>query len=75
DPLLSEAGVRELGFEPADSLAGYDLAVVHSNHKHYRRTDWSSLAPLIVDARNALDRMEIESAGVSYLGVGRPATA
>ena len=75
DPLLSEAGVRELGFEPADSLAGYDLAVVHSNHKHYRRTDWSSLAPLVVDARNALDRMEIESAGVSYLGVGRPATA
>ncbi|MGE0601817.1 MAG: nucleotide sugar dehydrogenase [Dehalococcoidia bacterium] len=75
DPLLSEAGLRELGFEPAEALAGFDIAVVHSNHKHYRAVDWAGLAPLVVDARNALDRAEIEAAGVNYLGVGRPATA
>jgi UDP-N-acetyl-D-mannosaminuronic acid dehydrogenase len=75
DPLLSDAGVRELGFEPAGPLHGFDVAVVHSNHKQYRDLDWAKLAPLIIDARNALDRSAIEAAGVRYLGVGRPATA
>jgi len=75
DALLSDAGVRELGFEPALSLAGFDVAVVHSNHRQYAELDWRAIAPLVVDARNALDRGRIEAAGVRYLGVGRPATA
>ena len=75
DPLLSEEGVRELGFEPATQISGFDVAVVHSNHRSYARLDWAALAPLVVDARNALDRSVIEAAGVRYLGVGRPATA
>ncbi|MEO8541383.1 MAG: nucleotide sugar dehydrogenase [bacterium] len=75
DPLLSDAGVRELGFEPAGTLEGFDIAVVHSNHRAYRDLNWAMLAPLIIDARNALDRSAIEAAGVRYLGVGRPATA
>ena len=75
DPLLSEAGVRELGFEPAAELAGFDIGVVHSNHRAYAGLDWVRLAPVIVDARNALDREAIEGAGARYLGVGRPATA
>ena len=74
DPLLSEAGVRELGFAPATSLQGFDVAVVHSYHRSYATLDWAALAPLIVDARNALDRSTIEAAGSRYLGVGRPAT-
>jgi nucleotide sugar dehydrogenase len=74
DPLLSEAGVRELGFEPAGALEGFDIAVVHSNHRQYRGMDWARLAPLVIDARNALDRDTIEAAGVKYLGVGRPAS-
>jgi UDP-N-acetyl-D-mannosaminuronate dehydrogenase len=75
DPLLSEAGIRELGFEPAATLSGFDIAVVHSNHHGYADVDWSDLAPLVIDARNALDRAAIEAAGVRYIGVGRPATA
>ncbi len=75
DPLLSEAGVRELGFEPADGLTGFDIAVVHSNHRSYAGLDWRALAPIIVDARNALDRAAVERSGARYLGVGRPATA
>ncbi|HMO97446.1 MAG TPA: UDP binding domain-containing protein, partial [Tepidiformaceae bacterium] len=76
DALLTEDGVRELGFEPAgESLAGFDVAVVHANHKKYAGLNWSAIAPLIVDARNALDRTAVESAGSRYLGVGRPATA
>ena len=75
DALLSDVGVRELGFEPATSLEGFDIAVVHSNHRSYAELDWGKLAPLVVDARNALDRGLIEKAGARYLGVGRPPTA
>jgi len=76
DALLSEAGVRELGFEPAsEPLAGYDVVVVHALHRSYAGTDWRAVAPLLVDARNALDRAAVERLGVRYLGVGRPVTA
>jgi UDP-N-acetyl-D-mannosaminuronate dehydrogenase len=73
DALLSDAGVRELGFEPAPlPPAGYDVAVVHSYHRAYAALDWANVAPLIVDARNALDRAAVEASGARYLGVGRP---
>ncbi len=72
DPLLSEEAIRNLGFQPASSLSGFDAAIVHAYHNDYRGIDWATLAPLIVDARNALNRDEITAAGVHYLGVGRP---
>jgi UDP-N-acetyl-D-mannosaminuronic acid dehydrogenase len=75
DALLSEAGVGELGFEPApEPLTGYDVAVLHANHRAYAALDWPTIAPLLVDARNALDRTTVESRGVRNLGIGRPAT-
>ncbi len=75
DPLLSAAGVEALGFSPAQSPEqGYDVAIVHANHRAYRDLNWSNVAPLIVDARNALDRSEIEGRGLRYLGIGRPVT-
>ncbi|MCC6388586.1 MAG: nucleotide sugar dehydrogenase [Dehalococcoidia bacterium] len=73
DALLSEAGVRSLGFEPAaEPLAGYDVAVVHAYHDAYQDYDWRRIAPLVLDARNAMDRTAVEAAGVRYLGIGRP---
>jgi nucleotide sugar dehydrogenase len=73
DALLSHTGVRELGFEPApEPLAGYDVAVLHANHRAYADLDWPAIAPLLVDARNALDRETVEALGVRYVGVGRP---
>ena len=75
DALLSEAGVRELGFEPAtEPFTGYDVVVVHAYHRAYANLDWPAIAPLLVDARNAIDRTAIESLGVRYLGIGRPPT-
>jgi nucleotide sugar dehydrogenase len=75
DPLLSESGVRSLGFEPAtEPLSGFDVAVVHAFHAEYATLDWAALAPLILDARNALDRDTVEAAGVRYMGIGRPPT-
>lgn len=73
DALLSETGARELGFEPAaEPFSGYDVAVLHANHRAYAALDWAAIAPLLVDARNALDRASVEARGVRYLGVGRP---
>lgn len=73
DPLLSEEGVRSLGFEPAPApLGGYDVAVVHAYHRAYQAIQWRPIAPLLLDARNALDRAAVEAEGVRYLGIGRP---
>ncbi|GAB4333287.1 MAG: nucleotide sugar dehydrogenase [Dehalococcoidia bacterium] len=74
DPLLTDAGVRALGFEPGNLASRYDAAVVHAFHREYRALDWPAVAPVILDARNALDREAIERAGARYLGVGRPPT-
>ena len=75
DALLVEAAVRELGFDAANEpLHGYDVAVLHSKHRAYADLDWPAIAPLLVDARNALDRTIVESRGVRYVGIGRPAT-
>lgn len=75
DPLLSDAGVRALGFEPAPELAGYDLAVLHANHRQYADLEWPVIAPVLLDARNALERERVEAQGVRYVGIGRPPTA
>ena len=75
DPLLSPEGIASLGFRrAAEPLRGYDAAIVHSYHRAYAGLEWAQVAPVIVDARNALDRSAIEAAGVRYLGVGRPPT-
>ncbi|QFG02198.1 nucleotide sugar dehydrogenase [Tepidiforma bonchosmolovskayae] len=75
DPLLTPDGVASLGFQrAAEPLRGYDAAIVHSYHRAYAGLDWAQVAPVIVDARNALDRTAVEAAGVRYLGVGRPPT-
>jgi len=73
DALLSEAGVRSLGFEPApEPLGSYDVVAVHALHSAYAGMDWRKLAPVLLDARNALDRAAVEARGVRYVGIGRP---
>lgn len=75
DPLLSREGIASLGFERApEPFPRYDAAIVHSYHAAYAGLEWGRLAPVIVDARNALDRSAVEAAGARYLGVGRPPT-
>ncbi|MFN0148453.1 MAG: nucleotide sugar dehydrogenase [Dehalococcoidia bacterium] len=73
DPLLTAEGIRSIGFTPAaEPLAGYDVAVVHAFHAAYATFDWHAIAPVLLDARNALDRAAIEARAVRYVGVGRP---
>ena len=73
DPLLERHTVESLGFEPApEPLGTYDAAIVHAFHTAYRGWRWGQLAPLIFDARNALDPAAVTASGAAYLGVGRP---
>lgn len=75
DPLLDTAAIERLGFRPADEpLARFDVAIVHAFHTAYRDVDWASVASVVLDARNAMDRSRIESGGSRYLGIGRPLT-
>jgi UDP-N-acetyl-D-mannosaminuronic acid dehydrogenase len=75
DPLLTTEGSRSLGFAPAvEPLGLYDAVVVHAHHKSYTGTDWARIAPVLLDARNAMDRDTVEAAGVRYMGIGRPLT-
>jgi hypothetical protein len=48
---------------------------MHAYHRQYVDLDWRPIAPLVVDARNAMDREAIEAQGVRYMGIGRPVTA
>ncbi|MFQ5380079.1 MAG: nucleotide sugar dehydrogenase [Dehalococcoidia bacterium] len=75
DPLLDTAAIERLGFRRADEpLARFDVAIVHAFHTAYRDVDWASVASVVLDARNAMDRSRIESGGSRYLGIGRPLT-
>ncbi|MFN0095876.1 MAG: nucleotide sugar dehydrogenase [Dehalococcoidia bacterium] len=75
DPLLTADGIASLGYTPAEGAGPFDAVIVHAYHAQYRQIAWSSVAPILLDARNAMDRAPIEAQGVRYLGVGRPVTA
>ena len=68
------ASFEPLSGSPSVGGPGYDVAVVHARHRAYNALKWREIAPLLVDARNAFDRAEIERDGVRYLGIGRPAS-
>ena len=73
DVLLDRATVAALGFREApEPLAGYDVAIAHALHDAYAPLVWGRIAPLVLDARNALDRAAVEVSGARYLGAGRP---
>ncbi|GBD22538.1 UDP-N-acetyl-D-glucosamine 6-dehydrogenase [bacterium HR29] len=73
DPLLDREAIEALGFDPApEPPRGYDAAVVHALHAAYRDLEWGKVAPLVFDARNALEPAVVTAAGAAYIGVGRP---
>ncbi len=73
DALLADEEVRRLGFRTAGEPFGrYDAIVVHAYHDAYRGLEWGRIAPLVLDARNALDPERVIETGAAYIGVGRP---
>lgn len=75
DPLLSEAEIRRLGFEPASppAFAPCDAVIVQCAPERQDDVDWirATGARVVVDGRNALDRVAVERAGARYVGIGR----
>ncbi len=75
DPYFDADHLRGLGFEPYDLAAPKQVrvAVLQAAHAEYLELDPSGLPglELIVDGRNALDRVRWEEAGVAHVGIGR----
>ncbi|WP_243031016.1 UDP-glucose dehydrogenase family protein [Thermus altitudinis] len=68
----------EYGEGPEEVLRDADAVVLATDWPEYRTWPWESLKalmriPLVVDARNHLDRDRLGAAGYRYLGVGVPA--
>jgi len=64
----------ELAAGPEALFEGADAIVLVTEWKQYLGLDWAGLrprmrAPVLVDGRNALNRVEMEAAGYRYLRI------
>ena len=83
DPIAEERAKMEraeLAIEyhdcPAEMSTGCDALVLMTDWEEFKRLSWAELAHkvrrrTVLDARNVLDRREMEAAGFTYLGIGR----
>lgn len=83
DPMALTRAQREVSLPleyaktPEDLLRGVDAVVLATDWPEYRTWPWESLrglmrVPLVMDARNHLDRDRLVAAGYRYLGIGVP---
>jgi nucleotide sugar dehydrogenase len=65
---------REFVFEDP-SKTDAEVVLLVTMHKEYNQLDFTAMAAngvrFVIDGRNTLDRRVIESAGISYTGIGR----
>lgn len=83
DPMAIDSARRhapELGIQyhtrPEHAIRDADAVVLATEWPRYSELPWETLArqmrtPLVLDARNALDRARLERAGFRHLGMGR----
>ncbi|MCG2614166.1 nucleotide sugar dehydrogenase [Terrimonas sp. NA20] len=76
DAEFSQPELEHKGFAFADpSKTDAEVVFLVTMHREYRQLDFTAMAAngvrFIVDGRNALDRRIVESAGISYTGIGR----
>jgi nucleotide sugar dehydrogenase len=75
DPWFSNDEVRALGLEPPEAFPPphVDALIVQALHEAYRGLDLGAFAGCraVLDGRNALERAQVEAAGLRYLGIGR----
>ena len=78
DPLYTEEELRGFRFEPGslDGSPAPDVIVLNTAHPEYCALDFRELASrglkVIVDGRNHWDAEQVRSAGLVYIGVGKP---
>ncbi|MEO5951797.1 MAG: UDP binding domain-containing protein, partial [Chloroflexia bacterium] len=77
DPLYTNEEVEHFGAKAVslDDLPEGDAVILQAYHDDYRALDWRLLTnkgyKVLLDGRNSLDRAEIKSAGMQYIGMGR----
>lgn len=75
DPLLSPSGLTEVGFEPAQPprYAAADVVILQSPAPEFLDLSWvrATGCKLVLDGRNALERVAVERLGARYLAIGR----
>ncbi len=82
DPIVSQSGMRD-GFsnvivetDPERLADGCDALILITDWQEFRNLDYGKIAslmhnPVIIDARNFLDKAGLESIGYKYVGLGR----
>lgn len=75
DPHYSESELRDQGFEPGRPEAAKVL-VLNTAHPEFAAPDFAAWrragVEVLLDGRNLWDQAKAESAGLIYLGIGRP---
>lgn len=75
DSLFSGAEISALGLEPPEAFppTRVDALIVQALHEDDGQLDygWFPGCKAVLDGRNVLDRLEVEAAGMRYLGIGR----
>lgn len=77
DPLYTDEEIARYGGEPVslEPMPVCDAAILQAYHDVYRSLQWSSLSKggcrVILDGRNSLDRRDVQSLGMTYIGIGR----
>ncbi|HEX2845938.1 MAG TPA: nucleotide sugar dehydrogenase [Chitinophagaceae bacterium] len=76
DTEYSTEELEEKGFATADpDTAKVEVIFLTTMHSQYRRFDFNKMASngvrYLVDGRNALPKEAVESAGITYIGIGK----
>ena len=77
DPLYTREELARWGAElvSLDDLPPLDAVIMQAYHDEYRSLDWGKLrvagCQVVLDGRNALERRDVQEAGMRYVGVGR----
>ncbi len=78
DPLYAPDEVRAMGFEPGapDDEPAPDALVLNTAHSAYADLDFAALAARglrgVLDGRALWEPQAVRSAGLAYVGIGRP---
>jgi UDPglucose 6-dehydrogenase len=82
DPIVSQSGMRDglsnviVETDPERLADSCDALVLVTDWKQFKDLDYAKMSklmnnPVIIDARNFLDRSHLEAAGFKYVGIGR----
>lgn len=82
DPIVSQSGIRDglsnviVETDPERLADGCDALVLVTDWAQFKDIDYAKIAslmahPVMVDARNFLNRKDLEAIGFKYVGIGR----